>query len=88
MAIKQPLRGRLDGSVGWVSDFGLGHDLTLRGFEPHGGLCADSSEPGGCFEFCFSLSLPLPYSHSVSLCLSKINKHWENLKKKKKTTKS
>ena len=25
--------------------FGSGHDLTVRGFEPHVGLCADSVEP-------------------------------------------
>ena len=30
-------------------DFGLGHDLTVREFEPCSGLCADSSEPGACF---------------------------------------
>ena len=38
------------------------------------GPCADRSESGTCFGFCVSLSLPLPHSHSVSLCLSKINK--------------
>ena len=26
-------------------DFGSGHDLTVREFEPHDGLCADSGEP-------------------------------------------
>ena len=26
-------------------DFGSGHDLTVRGIEPHVGLCADSMEP-------------------------------------------
>ena len=25
-------------------DFGLGHDLTVRGIEPRTGLCADSAE--------------------------------------------
>ena len=49
--------GRLGGSVGWASDFGSGHDLTVREFEPRVGLCADSSEPGACFRFCVSLSL-------------------------------
>ena len=39
------LLGRLGGSVGWASDFGSGHDLAVRGFEPRVGLCADSSEP-------------------------------------------
>ena len=41
--------------------------LTVRGFEPRFGLYADSSEPGDCFGFCASLSLPLPGSR---LCLS------------------
>ena len=26
-------------------DLGSGHDLTVRGIEPHVGLCADSVEP-------------------------------------------
>ena len=26
--------GRLHGSVGWATDFGSGHDLMVRGFEP------------------------------------------------------
>ena len=49
-------------------DLGSGQDLTVRGFEPHVGLCADSSEPGTRFGFCvsFSLSAPPP----VVLCLS------------------
>ena len=53
--------------------FGSGHDLTVCEFEPHVGLCADGSEPGSCFGFCVSLSLPLP--HSCSVCFSRINKH-------------
>ena len=54
-------------SVEWPTlDFGSGHDLTVCEFEPHVGLCADSSEPGACFEFCVSLSLPFPCSCSVS----------------------
>ena len=61
------LMGRLGGSVGWASDFGSGHDLMVHEFEPHVRLCADSSEPGVCFGFCLPLSLPLPFSHSVSL---------------------
>ena len=35
--------GRLGASVGQASDFGSGHDLTVREFEPRVGLCADSS---------------------------------------------
>ena len=63
--------GHLGGSVGLVSDFSSGHDLTVRGLEPHVRLCADSSEPGACFRFCVSLSLcPKP---ARALSLSKIN---------------
>ena len=36
--------------------FGSGHDLTVCGFEPRVGLCADSSEPAWD---CLPLSLPL-----------------------------
>ena len=46
---------------GWLSrvrsDFDSGHDLTVCGFQPRIGLCAHSSEPGACFQFCVSLSL-------------------------------
>ena len=62
-------------------DFGSRHDLTLCGFEPCVGLCADSWEPGACFGFCVSLSFSLslcpspPRTLSLSLCFSKINKH-------------
>ena len=50
--------GCLRGSVRWASDFGSSHDLTVRGFKPQVGLCADSSEPGACF--CVSLSISAP----------------------------
>ena len=56
-SLRKGIQGRLGGAVGWASDFGSGHDLTLREFEPHIGLRADSSEPGTCFGFCVSLSL-------------------------------
>ena len=62
-------QGLLGGSVGWASDFSSGHDLGVREFELRVRLCADSSEPGACFS-CLPLSLPLPYSHYVSLSLS------------------
>ena len=53
-------------------DFSSGHDLTVCEFEPHVGLCADSPEPGTCFEFCVSLSLcPSP---ACALSLSLKNK--------------
>ena len=41
------------GAPGWLSRLssrlGSGHDLAVREFEPRVGLCADSSEPGACF---------------------------------------
>ena len=64
------LQGSQGGSVGWVSGFSSGHDLTVSEFKPHHvGLCADSSESGGCFRFCVSLSLSLtiPYMCALSL---------------------
>ena len=71
--------GHLGGSVGQVSDFGSGHDLTVHGFKPRGGLCADSSEAGACFRFRVSNSLSAPplltHCLSLSLPLSNINKH-------------
>ena len=63
--------GHLGGSVGEVSDFGSGHDVTVCEFEPRVGLCADSSEPGACFRFCVSLLSAFPLlslSLSLSLC--------------------
>ena len=68
------LQGRPGGSVGWTSDFGSGHDVTVCGFEPCVGLCADSSEPGACFGFCVSLSLSALSLILLSLFLSKTSK--------------
>ena len=65
--------GRLGGSVGWVSDFGSGHDVTVHEFETHVRLCADSSEPGACFGFRVSLFLCPSPTCALSLSLSKIN---------------
>ena len=51
---------------------GSGHDLMVRGFESHFGLCANSAEPAWDF-LSLSLSLsPLCPSHAHSLFL-KIN---------------
>ena len=49
-------------------NFGSGHDLTVCGFEPRVGLCADSVEPAWD-----SLSLPfsLPLLLSLSLSINK-----------------
>ena len=63
-----------------ASDFGSGHDLTVRGFKPGIGLCADSLEPGACFGFCVSFSLCSSPAHALSPSLSKINKDLKNLK--------
>ena len=65
--------GRLGGSVGWAADFGSGHDLTVRGFEPRVRLCADSLEPGACFGFYVSLSLYPSPTHTLSLPKININ---------------
>ena len=77
------MMGHLGGSVCWASDFGSGHDLTVRGFEPRVGLCADSSEPEACLLriLRLPLNLPLPCSCSPSLSFSKMNKHWKKKKK-------
>ena len=50
-------------------DLGSGHDLTVREFELHVGLCAGSAEPAWDS---LSLSLPFPTrTVSVSLKISK-----------------
>ena len=65
--IKNKCKGHLGGSVGWVSDFGSCHDPTVSEFEPHIGLCADSSEPA---LDCVSLALhPSPAHALFSLSL-------------------
>ena len=83
--INNTLVGHLGGSVGWVSDFGSRHDLTVCEFEPHVGLCADSSEPGACFGLWVSLShSPYP-ACALSLSLSLSQKEI-NIKKKLNST--
>ena len=62
--------GRPGGSASSASNFGSGHDLTVREFKPHVGLCADSSESGACFGIHDSLSLPL-HTHALSLSKNK-----------------
>ena len=61
--------GRLGGSVGWVSDFGSGHDLTVHGFRPHVGLCADRAEPGAALDSVSPSLSPSP-AHVLPLSLS------------------
>ena len=60
------------GSVGYASDFGSGHGLMVRGFEPRVGLCADSSEPDPALDSVSPSLCPFP-THALSL--SKINEH-------------
>ena len=74
--------GPLGGSVGWVSNFHSGHDLTAREFEPYVRLCADSSEPGVCFGFSVPPSLCSSLAHALSPFLSRIDKTLKNLKRK------
>ena len=59
--------GRLGGSVCQASDFRSGHDLTVPGYEPPIGLCADSSEPGAASD---SVSPSLSAPSLFMLCLS------------------
>ena len=66
-----------------MSDLSSGHDITVREFEPHDGLCAVIVEPAwDPFSFC----LPLPHSFSLFLSLSfrKINKTLKTIFKKMK----
>ena len=61
------------GSISWASDFSSGHDLTVHGFKPSIGLCADNSEPGWSLLqiLCLPVSLVPP---QLTLCLSLKNK--------------
>ena len=59
----------------WVVRLQLSSSLTVREFKPHAGLCADSPEPGACFGFCVPHSLCPSPACTLSLSLSKINKH-------------
>ena len=43
-------------------DFGSGHDLVVRGFQPCVGLCTDSMEPAWFLSLPLSLSLSLSFS--------------------------
>ena len=63
--------GRLGDSVGWASDFGSGHDLTVCEFEPLV-LTAHSLEPA-LDSASPSLSLCSSPAHALSLSVSKIN---------------
>ena len=50
--------------------FGSGHDLMVRGSEPHFGLCTDSEEPAWDT---LSPSLSAPPPLTLASSLSKIN---------------
>ena len=67
---EEVFKGRLGGSVSYMSDFGSGYDLTIHEFKPLIRLCADSSEPRALLQIlCLHSFLP------VSLSLGKMNKH-------------
>ena len=52
-------------------DFGSDHDLTVREFEPHGGLCADSWQPAwDSLSPSLSALTPLSHTRTCSLSLS------------------
>ena len=59
----------LSGSVGQVSDFGSGHDLTVHEFKPQIGLSVVSTDLASDPLFP-SLSAPPPLVLSLSLSLS------------------
>ena len=49
-------------------DFGSDHDLTVREFEPHIGLCADSVKPAwDSVSLPLSLTLPHPQNKEINL---------------------
>ena len=62
------------GLSGWLSrlniDFSSGHDLEVCEFEPHIGLCADSSEPGAYLGFRISFFLCPSSTHALFLSVS------------------
>ena len=87
LSILRTLKGHLGGSVGWASDFGSRHDLMVCEFEPRVRLCADGSEPGACFGFCVSLSLPI-LAHVLSLSVSQKSINIKHFLKKKKRNNS
>ena len=62
------MEGRLGDSVSQVSDFGSGHDLADREFEPHIGLAAVSMETAADPLSLFSL--PCLCAHALVLSLS------------------
>ena len=67
--------GRVQSIRRLILDFGSCHDLKVREFEPHMGLCADSAEPAWD-SLSFFLSAPLPLVLACSLSL-KINKYFK-----------
>ena len=73
ICVTKRLLGRLGGSLGWVSDFGSGHDLTVGRFQPTSGsvLTAQRLEPSSDS---VSPSLYDPPMLMLMLCLSIINK--------------
>ena len=76
---KKKILGHLGGSVGWVSNFGSGRDLTVCEFEPHIRLWADSLEPA-----LVSVSSSLSAPPLLALSLSLFHKNKQTLKKIKK----
>ena len=73
--LKEEFLGCLGGLVSWASNFGSGHDLTVREFEPCIGLCADSSEPASD-SVSHSFSAPPSLMFCLSISLSTIKKNF------------
>ena len=60
-------------------DFGSGRELTVCGIEPCVGLHTDNMEPAWDSRS-LPLSLPLPYSFSLSLKINKLKKIFKKYK--------
>ena len=73
--------GRLAGSVSGASDFGSGHDLLVREFEPHIRLTAVSEEPASDHLSPPPLYLSPAQALALSLSLKNKSTYKKNLKK-------
>ena len=65
-----------------ILDFGSGHDLMVREFEPHIRFCADNAEPAWDSLSPLSLSAPLSLILPLSFSLSKIKEYYWNITRK------
>ena len=74
LSLKIRAQGCLGGSVCWASDFGSGHGLRAREFEPCVGLCADGLQTQGLETALDAVSPPPPALPLIMLSVSFKNK--------------